>query len=187
MGTNSSERSLLSRRRALQIGAGAAFSAPTITSLAKTPAYAAGTSAIPITIDDFSLPQTGPSTSLFNGSFVSDERSLTATGQIMNDELMFQSGQIGAVEYLGRTLAPFNFADCNEIAFTNCATTGTMVFDISSAAGSVMGIPGGTPSGGVIIFELDGISPAILAAPDLLRFTNTGVHAPRSNGPLVAR
>ncbi|MCP3857915.1 MAG: hypothetical protein GY698_24870, partial [Actinomycetia bacterium] len=49
-------RALVNRRRALQVGAGAVFSAPTVISLAKTPAYAVGASA-PIVIDDFSHDQ----------------------------------------------------------------------------------------------------------------------------------
>ncbi|MCP4103433.1 MAG: hypothetical protein GY750_18725, partial [Lentisphaerae bacterium] len=57
----------VSRRQAL-IGAGAAFSAPTITSLASAPAYANCNSAGPIVLDNFTTNQ-GPSPVYHDGSF----------------------------------------------------------------------------------------------------------------------
>ncbi len=74
------ERSGLTRRRALQLGAGVAFSAPTIVSLASTPAYACAgsggnsTGENPLVIDDFTVAQSGNST-ISDGSFLFDERT----------------------------------------------------------------------------------------------------------------
>ncbi|MCP3852781.1 MAG: hypothetical protein GY694_21520, partial [Gammaproteobacteria bacterium] len=57
----------VSRRQAL-IGAGAALSAPTITSLASAPAYAGTTSAGPIVLDNFTTDQ-GSSPVSYDGTF----------------------------------------------------------------------------------------------------------------------
>ncbi|MCP3857287.1 MAG: hypothetical protein GY698_21570 [Actinomycetia bacterium] len=66
-GTEQDAKARVSRRQAL-IGAGAALSVPTITSLASAPAYANNNSADPIVLDDFTTDQ-GASEVLYDGSF----------------------------------------------------------------------------------------------------------------------
>ncbi|MCP3857797.1 MAG: hypothetical protein GY698_24255, partial [Actinomycetia bacterium] len=67
-GTEQDAKARVSRRQAL-IGAGAALSAPTITSLASAPAYAGTTSAGPIELDDFTTDNDGLVGALYDGSF----------------------------------------------------------------------------------------------------------------------
>ncbi|MCP3851462.1 MAG: hypothetical protein GY694_14640, partial [Gammaproteobacteria bacterium] len=66
-GTEQDAKARVSRRQAL-IGAGAALSAPTITSLASAPAYANNNSADPIVLDNFTTDQ-GSSPVLYDGTF----------------------------------------------------------------------------------------------------------------------
>ncbi|MCP4966047.1 MAG: hypothetical protein GY926_12530 [bacterium] len=185
-------RSLPSRRRALQIGAGAAFSVPTITSLAASPAYAACVSGGgDLVIDTFGLDQVTGTIEPTDGTFVHDTREIRGSAYIDADEMFFPGvgGDADVLDYEGLTITPsFSLVGCQEVVLTNCS-----VINVINPITLRVGQPGtlifstlGAPD--ELIFDLGGVSAADLANPFPFALSG-GFPAPevRSFGPLIAR
>ncbi|MCP4968663.1 MAG: hypothetical protein GY926_25960 [bacterium] len=185
-------RSLPSRRRALQIGAGAAFSVPTITSLAATPAYAACVSGGgDLVIDTFGLDQPTDDFALIptDGTFVYDVRQAAEGAHIAANELIFPAGapHRPTLYYEGLTMTPsFSLVGCQEVVLTNCSVTNPVFLVLGTGPG--FAFISSTLGAGEIIFDLSGVSAAHLANPSPFAL---GREVPalgvRSTGPLGAR
>ncbi|MCP4967925.1 MAG: hypothetical protein GY926_22160, partial [bacterium] len=173
-----------------QIGAGAAFSVPTITSLAATPAYAGTASGGgDLVIDTFDLDQVTGTTVSTDGTFVYDSRQTVSGAYIDADEMVFPAGAIDSpvLYYEGLTATPsFSLVGCKEVVLTDCSVTNPMALGIGSGAGSVD--IDSTLGAGEIIFDLGVVSAALRANPS--PFFLVGDFPPlevRSFGPLIAR
>ncbi|MCP4086156.1 MAG: hypothetical protein GY745_14040 [Actinomycetia bacterium] len=166
-GGDINSRALLNRRRALQVSAGAVFSAPTVISLAKTPAYAVCASA-PIVIDDFSCDQ-APETEKSHSSFLFGQRYL-------EHETTFSSGSL-TMDYTANSATPGvkygrgmvgDLVGCGQLVLQNVTTLfgALLVADLYGAGGSGSMI--GAASGTDITFDLTTIDPLVLTAPTSL-------------------
>ncbi len=190
----------LTRRRALQLGAGAAFSAPTIVSLASTPAYADGNSGGPITIDDFTLSQSGHVEVPSDGSFLFDERGTYDSNNddrfssITNGLLVINKpADLSApdLRYYKYTNGP-DLSACSKLVLQNViqfsANPRVLIIGPGGSSSTVLGSNGVS----TIEFELDGVHANTLGAPSGLRFypdyDNTSVaSAIFAFGPLIGQ
>ncbi|MCP3991359.1 MAG: hypothetical protein GY724_19955 [Actinomycetia bacterium] len=183
-------QALLNRRRALQVSAGAVFSAPTVISLAKTPAYAVGASA-PIVIDDFTYDQNPrsershssflftirylePETTFFSGSLTMDYTANSAT----TPGVRYGRGMVG------------DLVGCNQLVLQNATLFGALLKADLYGAG-VVGSMVGEVSGTDIIFDLTTINPLVLTAPSSLSLVFTATidqdKGLVADGPLIAQ
>ncbi len=190
-------RALLNRRRALQVSAGAVFSAPTVISLAKTPAYAACASGLMV-IDDFSHTQLN-SAEISHPSFLFTARGLEhdtyISGDIMN--MIYHAANPAnypGLRYVGGMVG--NLVGCKELVLRRVRSPTQepveAVLTGAAGSGSMIGTEvivggGGYPN---IIFNLTTINQLILTAPTSLTFafanptSNAEIH---SHGQLLAR
>ncbi|MCP4074463.1 MAG: hypothetical protein GY742_22495 [Hyphomicrobiales bacterium] len=186
--TNS--RALLNRRRALQVSAGAVFSAPTVISLAKTPAYAACASE-PIVIDDFSHSQAA-FTEISHPSFLFTTRYLDH-GTTFSLGSLTMDYPANSANYPRVTWGQGMVGDlvgCTQLVLQNVHNlAGQVEARLANTAfwSGVVGVESGTE----LIFDITNISPLIKATPNFLtfRFVESGPEAKylSSGGPLIAR
>ncbi len=190
------ERFDLTRRRALQLGAGAAFSAPTIVSLASTPAYAVAGSGGPIVIDHFSFDQAEGATQPSDGSFLFDNRSTSTSAvgsysSITGGTLTISKSADAFVPGLSYTSASGpDLSACTELVLENVTQFGDSPQILINGGGGVAGPIGGTVVGSSIVFDISGVDAATLLAPTYLYLAPDGPTAVASAivaaGPLVA-
>ncbi|MCP4964553.1 MAG: hypothetical protein GY926_04905 [bacterium] len=175
-------RSRLSRRRALQIGAGAAFSAPTITSLATTPAYAA-CSSVDLVLDSFAYPQaTGTIES--DSSFLFDSRWLRYPAAVLADFSLEIVGtnSVAGVQYQMAMGAFADLGGCSRIVLQGCDQTVAMLLTINQTHL----VPGAVSSPSEISFDVSGI-PGQMASVSALALSTAAFVSIKSYGPLVAQ
>ncbi|MCP5025002.1 MAG: hypothetical protein GY929_01845 [Actinomycetia bacterium] len=164
----SSARAALSRRRALQIGAGAAFAVPMVTSLAATPAYAQVGSFCPGTttynFDDFSQAQTpadGAGLDILpsNGSFVSDTRDMAFPQSVSGSMLTMIVPQYeAAITWTVFTTGDWGgvFDDCpSKMVLYGCTSIPESVFlQVSSDIGWLVSSAGVVMNGNELHFDV---------------------------------
>ncbi len=189
-------RAPLSRRRVLQIGAGAAFSAPTVTSLATTPAYAACGTGLDqnLELDDFSLPQIGGTGIVSDGSFHSTDRHLSLSGTVSGGYLTVMPGP-GLVAWIERHDPYDFFIHCPVLVLkgveTGASSPTRTRMSIQEPFGTpvhVFGVPTSVGNGvWDITYDFSGVSPALLVNITDIKLRNQGSDTLTSSGPLVAQ
>ncbi|MCP4958418.1 MAG: hypothetical protein GY925_04010 [Actinomycetia bacterium] len=191
------ERSDLTRRRALQLGAGAAFSTPTIVSLATTPAYASAGSGGPITIDSFTLAQVPGLTLSTDGSFLFSSRT---TFSVTDGSRSSVSGGILTISKSASGPTPSllytssggpDLSDCGEIVLENITQVGRSPRIAIRGPGGPSGPIPGSVTGSSLVFDISSVPAATLAAPTRLSLRPDGpttfASAIRATGPLTAQ
>ncbi len=177
------------------------FSAPTIVSLASTPAYAATGTGVNdyITIDDFTLDQDRDTTLASDGSFIFTTRELpysastdpndpTGWATISNETLSFTmvgGGHNFGVRYLGSV----SLAGCTEVVLQNYTPFPPDALQLGIESGGALHTLGGSVIGTDLVFVISGVPTAVLANVDLLSMANpvTSFGTIVASGPLIAR
>ncbi|MCP3857132.1 MAG: hypothetical protein GY698_20770, partial [Actinomycetia bacterium] len=173
------------------VGAGAVFSAPTVISLAKTPAYAVGASA-PIVIDDFSHDQIAQTQSshpsfLFNTRYLEHQTTFSTNSLTMHD--FANNGTNPAVTYGGEMFG--DLVGCDQLVLQNVTSLVGSLLRVLFFGAGVNGTMVGVLSGTDIIFDLTTINPLVLTDPWSLGLHFNATHAQEkrlvAGGPLIAQ